>query len=136
MCLYDCIFPFSLPLMYLRLDRGEKPACLDLRSCRDSTADPIKSPDLIGVTPLHPRIRLRSSFSFSQIEVLESTFALKPYMTTEESERLANLFKLPIECIVGWFSNRRDLKRKREERRRGRESYIKNSLKVANCKYC
>ena len=76
----------------------------------------IHSPDI--QTDSNPvRIRMRTSFTYSQLQTLEETFSEQSRISRLHAEQIAGKFELPVECITSWFSNRRDLQRKRDERR-------------------
>ena len=64
-----------------------------------------------------PIIRMRTSFTYSQLQTLEETFSEQSRISRLHAEQIAGKFDLPVECITTWFSNRRDLQRKRDERR-------------------
>ena len=64
-----------------------------------------------------PVIRMRTSFTYSQLQTLEETFSEQSRISRLHAEQIAGKFELPVECITSWFSNRRDLQRKRDERR-------------------
>ena len=64
-----------------------------------------------------PVIRMRTSFTYSQLEILEDTFSKQNQISHLHSCQIAGEFELPVECITSWFSNRRHLQRKREQRR-------------------
>ena len=69
------------------------------------------------VPPPLPIIRMRTSFSYSQLETLERAFKEHSYISQSYAECLAGQFQLPVECVTSWYSNKRDLERRREERR-------------------
>ena len=78
-----------------------------------------------------PIIRMRTSFTYSQIEILEETFSAQPQISKLHAAQLAAQFDLPTECITSWFSNRRHLERKRDRRRRAsQQQRIKSSSRT------
>ena len=64
-----------------------------------------------------PIIRMRTSFTYSQLQTLEETFSEQSRISRLHGHQIANQFELPFECITSWFSNRRDLQRKRDQRK-------------------
>ena len=61
--------------------------------------------------------RMRTSFTYSQLQILEETFAANTQINPCYAQRLAENFQLPVECITSWFWNRRNLQRRRGQRR-------------------
>ena len=76
-----------------------------------------------------PVIRMRTSFTYSQLQTLEETFSTQNQISRLHGHQIAGQFELPVECITSWFSNRRHLKKKRDQRRlaliklRARQNY-------------
>ena len=64
-----------------------------------------------------PIIIMRTSFTYSQLQTLEETFSEQSRISRLHGHQIANQFELPVECITSWFSNRRDLQRKRDQRK-------------------
>ena len=67
--------------------------------------------------PEFPIIRMRTSFSYSQLQILEDVFSQQDQISEDHALRIAEQFQLPVDCIGSWFSNRRHLQRKRDQRK-------------------
>ena len=65
---------------------------------------------------------MRTSFTYSQLETLETAFSEHNHVCAVRAECLAGRFLLPAECVVSWFSNRREQKRKAMKRKLSRET--------------
>ena len=67
--------------------------------------------------PTFPIIRMRTSFTYSQLQILEDIFSQQNQISEDHALRIAGQFQLPVDCIGSWFSNRRHLQRKRDQRK-------------------
>ena len=77
-----------------------------------------------------PASRMRTSFTFSQLQTLEETYSAHDQINRSDANKIAREFGLPVECIASWFSNRRDLQRKRDQRRL---VLLREKQKSVNC---
>ena len=68
--------------------------------------------------PCPPVIRLRTSFSFSQLETLESAFTKSLDRGEMRTGPLAATLDVPVESVVSWFASRLELQEKRQQRMR------------------
>ena len=100
-----------------------KPSCRQLSSCSVAETDhPIPTTTEKDVhrnfsAPEFPIIRMRTSFSYSQLQILEDVFSQQNQISEDHALRIAEQFQLPVDCIGSWFSNRRHLQRKRDQRK-------------------
>ena len=87
-----------------------------------------QSPEVLAT----PNIRMRTSFTYSQLQTLEEIFSEQSRISRLYAEQIAEKFKLPVECITSWFSNRRDLQRKRDQRKVDNLITRKNIIIIIN----
>ena len=110
--------PFSPAEPTLPLDAAGRRRLL---SCSViETFHSVHSPNIQSPAIQHnssPVIRMRTSFTYSQLQTLEETFSAQNQISQLHAHQVAGQFELPVQSITSWFSNRRYLKKKRDQRR-------------------
>ena len=103
----------SLPLEAAK--RRRLPSCSVTETFHSVHSPNIQSPALQPDSP--PIIRMRTSFTYTQLQTLEETFTAQNQISRLHSHQIAEQFRLPVECITSWFKNRRHLQKKRDQRK-------------------
>ena len=87
----------------------------------------LDSPDLDR--PLF--FRMRTSFTYSQLETLEETYKSYPQISRLDAAEIARRFGIPVDGVTTWFSNRRAKQRKDKQRVKSKSMFNKPEPNVA-----
>ena len=95
--------------------RKRLPSCSVIQTFHSVHSPNIQSPAIQHNSS--PVVRMRTSFTYSQLQTLEETFSAQNQISQLHAHQVAGQFELPVQSITSWFSNRRYLKKKRDQRR-------------------